>query len=219
MDAAAQPPDVAAMRRAYAAGGLREADCAPDPLAQFARWFADALVAALPEPNAMVLATTGAGGRPSARTVLLKGYDELGFTFFTHGRSRKGRELAENPWAALLFPWHPLERQVRVEGPCAAVDPRETARYFASRPRESQLGAWASEQSAVIPDREALERRYAEAAERFPAGAPVPVPPGWTGFRVRPEAVEFWQGREGRLHDRLRYRRAAGRWVLERLAP
>lgn len=207
------------MRRSYAASGLAESDLAGDPFTQFRRWFDDAMAAALVEPNAMILATADADGVPSARMVLLKEFDPAGFVFYTHGTSRKGTELAANPRAALLFPWHPLERQVRVEGPVSPVSAQETAEYFASRPRGSQLGAWASEQSAVISDRGALDAAWRQAAERFPEGSAVPVPAGWGGFRVHAESVEFWQGRASRLHDRLRYRRTPGGWGVDRLAP
>lgn len=219
---AATRRDLAEMRRAYAAGGLSEADLAPDPIGQFARWFDDAVSAGLPEPNAMVLATSTREGAPSARIVLLKGYDENGFTFFSSATSRKGRELTDNPRAALLFPWHPMERQVRVEGGVETLDRAATVRYFRSRPRGSQLGAWASHQSQVIAGREVLEARLRAAAQRWPDDVDLPVPEHWQGYRVTVETAEFWQGRESRLHDRLRYRRsgaAAGTWLVERLAP
>jgi pyridoxamine 5'-phosphate oxidase len=215
-------PDLAAMRVAYARSGLDEASVAADPVDQFAQWLQDAIDAGLPEPNAMVVATATEDGVPSARTVLLKGADERGFAFFTNLGSDKGAELAANPRAALVFPWHALSRQVRVTGPVSAVDRAEAADYFASRPRESQLGAWASRQSAVIGRRADLDARLAEVTDRWPAGAEVPLPDFWGGFRVAPEEVEFWAGREGRLHDRLRYRRgpdAAHAWLIERLAP
>ena len=207
------------MRRAYARGGLHERDLAGDPVAQFGRWFDDAVAAGLHEPNAMVLATCSADGVPSARTVLLKGCDERGFVFYTNRGSAKARDLAATAVAALLFPWHPLERQVRVTGAVREVEQTETERYFATRPRESQLGAWASQQSSVIADRAALDAALAAVAERFPEGTPVLVPPFWGGYRVVPDVVEFWQGRVGRLHDRLRYRRDGEGWVVERLAP
>lgn len=210
------------MRRAYAAGGLRKSDLVGDPITQFERWFDEAVAAGLPEPNAMVLATSTPDGAPSARIVLLKGYDERGFTFFSSAMSRKGRELADNPRAALLFPWHAMERQVRVEGGVETLDREVTLRYFQSRPRGSQLGAWASEQSALISDREALEERARAAARRWPKGEPVPLPDSWTGYRVAVQTIEFWQGRESRLHDRLRYRPSGSTgnpWVIERLAP
>lgn len=207
------------MRRVYARGGLHESDMADEPIRQFQRWFDDAVAAGLPEPNAMVVATSTRDGVPAARTVLLKSCDERGFGFYTNRGSAKARDLADNPRAALLFPWHELERQVRVTGDVRALDDDEVAGYFASRPRDSQLGAWASEQSSVIDGREVLEERFAAAAARWPDGTTVPMPPFWGGFLVVPAAVEFWQGRESRLHDRLRYRRNVDAWVLERLAP
>jgi pyridoxamine 5'-phosphate oxidase len=215
--------DPAAMRRQYRAAGLTEAELAGDPYEQFARWFGDAVRAtgtgALTEPNAMVVSTADADGVPSSRTVLLKGYDRRGFVFFSNYRSRKGRALEANPYASVLFPWHPIARQVIAAGPVRRVSAQETAAYFHSRPHGSQLGAWASEQSAVVPSRTALEESYARAAERWPEGAQIPVPPHWGGFRVEATSVEFWQGRENRLHDRLRYVRAGDDWRVERLAP
>lgn len=212
--------ELAALRREYAAGGLAESDLAPDPVAMFRRWLHDATAAGLHEPNAMVLATATGDGIPSARIVLLKGLDERGFVFFTNYTSRKAAELDANPTAALLFPWHDLERQVRVEGPVSRLTDEENTAYFATRPRGSQLGAWASPQSQVVGSRAELDDRYAAASARFEDAADVPVPPDWGGYRVAPETVEFWQGRRGRMHDRLRYRRAAaGAWVTERLAP
>lgn len=211
----------AAMRNEYAADlGLSEEDLAADWHTQFGRWFADAVAHPLPEPNAMIVATADAAGHPSGRTVLLKGYDPDGFVFYTNYDSRKGGELAVNPWASLVFPWFPMQRQVVVTGPVERVDRAETEEYFASRPRGSQLGAWASTQSRVIPDRAALDDAYEAVAERFADVERIPPPPHWGGFRVRPESVEFWQGRASRLHDRLRFRRTeAGAWVTERLAP
>jgi pyridoxamine 5'-phosphate oxidase len=213
------------MRRQYGTrshDGLDEQDVAADPMHQFERWFAEAEKSGLLEPNAMVVSTADAQGRPSSRTVLLKGYDGRGFVFYTNYGSRKGSDLLVNPQVALLFPWHPLERQVIVTGRAERVGRDETAAYFRTRPHGSQLGAWASEQSRVIPSREALERRYAELAERYPEGEGVPVPPFWGGYRVAPETVEFWQGRSNRLHDRLRYRldpAAPTGWRVERLCP
>ncbi|WP_063796176.1 pyridoxamine 5'-phosphate oxidase [Streptacidiphilus griseoplanus] len=210
------------MRRQYSAAGLAEHELAHDPMAQFARWFAEAEAAGIHEPNAMVLSTADAAGRPSSRTVLLKGFDGRGFVFFTNYGSRKGTELAANPYASLLFPWHPVARQVIATGAVERVGRDETAAYFRTRPHGSQLGAWASEQSRVVASRQALEQRYAELADRYPEGEGVPVPPFWGGFRLHPETVEFWQGRQNRLHDRLRYRAdptAPTGWVVERLCP
>jgi pyridoxamine 5'-phosphate oxidase len=208
---------LAEMRRAYRTGGLDAAELAADPFAQFARWLADAVECELDEPNAMLVSTAGADGRPTSRTVLLKAVDARGFVFFTNYTSRKGRQIAENPHVALLFPWHAMSRQVGVVGSAERVSAAETAAYFASRPRGSQLGAWASRQSAVIPSRAVLEERWARLSARWPDE--VPVPPFWGGLRVVPETVEFWQGRPDRLHDRLRYRRVDDGWVVERLSP
>lgn len=206
------------LRREYAAGGLHEEDLEPDPLTMFRRWMQDSLRAGLYEPNAMVVATVDATGTPAQRIVLLKRLDERGFVFFTNYSSRKGEEIAANPRASLLFPWQQLERQVRVEGTVSRLSEAENDAYFATRPRASQLGAWASPQSQVVPDRATLDRRYDEVAERFGEGD-IPRPQHWGGFCVEPEVMEFWQGRLGRMHDRLRYRRVAGGWVTERLAP
>jgi pyridoxamine 5'-phosphate oxidase len=212
-------PSPAAMRRDYTGRpALRAADLAPSWDAQFALWFADAVAEGVLEPNAMVLATADARGRPSARTVLLKGYDARGFAFYTNYVSRKGADLAANPYASLVFPWLATHRQVVVTGAVERVDRAETEAYFGSRPRGAQLGAWASPQSRPIPDRDALDAGLAAAADRFGHG-PVPAPPHWGGFRVAPDAVEFWQGRPDRLHDRLRYRNTPTGWVIERLAP
>lgn len=208
------------MRREYEDRGLSRADLAPTWHQQFTRWFAEAVEAGVPEPNAMVVATADAAGRPSARTVLLKGFDPRGFVFYTNYESRKGNDLRVNPYAGLLFPWIALHRQVSVSGTVTPVARIDTEAYFASRPRGSQLGAWASPQSAVVPDRAALDARFARVEERFPDGTTVPAPPHWGGFRVRPHTVEFWQGRPGRMHDRLRYRDTDdGEWIIERLAP
>jgi pyridoxamine 5'-phosphate oxidase len=211
--------ELAAMRQDYAAGRLTEADLPGDPIAQFERWFDDARRARVIEPNAMTLATVGADGQPSARVVLLKAVDRRGLTFFTNLASRKCRELEANARAALVFWWGPLARQVRFEGPVEPVDQAEADSYFATRPRGSQIGAWASPQSSVLPSREVLERAVAGYDERF-AGGRVPRPEFWGGLRLVPVRVEFWQGREDRLHDRLCYvRRGAGDWRIERLAP
>ncbi|MFE0462087.1 pyridoxamine 5'-phosphate oxidase [Kitasatospora sp. NPDC058965] len=207
------------MRRQYAEEGLSEADLAPDPVTQFTRWFGQAERAGFLEPNAMVLSTADAQGRPSSRTVLLKGFDRRGFVFFTNYGSRKGAELGANPFASLLFPWHPIDRQVIVSGAVEKTGRDETAAYFRIRPHGSQLGAWASEQSSPVASREVLEQRFAELESRYPEGEGVPVPPFWGGFRVVPQAVEFWQGRPNRLHDRLRYTAAGDGWTVERLCP
>jgi pyridoxamine 5'-phosphate oxidase len=211
-------PDLAALRREYAEDGLTETDLEPTPIAMFRRWMADAIAASLHEPNAMVVATADSDGRPSARLVLLKGLDDRGFVFYTNYESRKAAEIEANPQVALLFPWHDLQRQVRIEGTASRVEAAQTASYFASRPRPSQLGAWASRQSAVVASREAMDAAYDDVAARF-GEAEVEPPPFWGGYRVAPQTVEFWQGRAGRMHDRLRYRRAATGWTVDRLAP
>jgi pyridoxamine 5'-phosphate oxidase len=197
---------------------LEERSVDTDPIVQFGRWFADALASDLLEPTAMTLATADSGGRPSARMVLLKGFDEGGFVFYTNYGSRKAEELADNPAAALVFWWPTLQRQVRVEGHVARVSREQSAQYFATRPLGSRLGAWASAQSQVIDGRAELEERLAELTERY-LGGDVPLPPFWGGYRLRPEMIEFWQNRVDRLHDRLRYRRDLEGWVIERLSP
>jgi pyridoxamine 5'-phosphate oxidase len=209
---------VAAAREEYTRGGLVETDLLPDPISMFRRWYDDASAAGLHEPNAMVVATVSADFAPSARLVLLKGVSEAGFVFYTNTGSRKGHELAGNPRCALLFPWHPLERQVRVDGTAAPLPREAVDDYFAVRPRGSQLGSWASHQSSVVADRAELEAAYAEAEQRYDGGE-VPTPEEWGGYLVHPESVEFWQGRPGRMHDRLVYRRADAGWRTERLAP
>ena len=209
---------LAELRRDYRRAGLAETDLAPSWHEQFERWFTDAHDGGLREPNAVVLATATAEGRPSARTVLLKAYDERGLVFFTNLTSRKAREVSANPQASLVFPWIDLERQVVVVGAVEPVSRQETEQYFRSRPRGAQIGAWTSRQSTVLASRAVLEQRRAEVEERF-AGRDVAVPGFWGGLRVVPETVEFWQGREDRLHDRLQFRRTAGEWVVERVAP
>jgi pyridoxamine 5'-phosphate oxidase len=211
--------DPAAMREQYRTTVLAETDLAPTPMSQFTRWFEDAVTGGLHEPNAMVVSTATPDGHPSSRTVLLKRYDSGGFVFFTNYASRKGRELAANPRISLLFPWHQIARQVIVTGTAARIPREGTAAYFRSRPHGSQLGAWASAQSTVIGSRAELTDRYRELADRYPEGTEVPVPEGWGGFRVVPETVEFWQGHENRLHDRLRYVGADAGWHVERLCP
>ena len=200
-----KPADLAQMRISYARGALAESDLAPAPLAQFERWLVEAAEAGVAEPNAMVLATADAAGNPAARLVLLKGVDAAGFRFFTNRSSRKAQALAENSQVSLLFPWHELYRQVEVRGAAEPMSADESAAYFKTRPRESQLAAWASRQSEPLADRAELEKRLAELRARWPDGTEIPAPDFWGGYLVRAESVEFWHGRESRLHDRLRY--------------
>jgi pyridoxamine 5'-phosphate oxidase len=210
---------LADQRKEYSLAGLSEKDVARDPFRQFEKWFQEAEAAKIHEPNAAVLATASKDGRPSARTVLLKGIDGRGFVFYTNYNSRKGRELEANGRGAYLFPWFALERQVVVEGSVAKITREESEAYFHSRPRASQLAAWASAQSSIISGRDELESAM-KAVEKKYTGVEAPLPPNWGGFRIVPDSVEFWQGRRSRLHDRLRYRREAdGSWVIERLAP
>jgi len=210
--------DLRHLRSDYRHAALDEHDVDRDPFRQFARWFEAAMAAKVPEPNAMTLATVDAEGRPAARIVLLKEVDSRGFTFYTNYESRKGRELAARPQAALLFFWPDLERQVRIEGAVEKVDPATADTYFRVRPKLSRIGAWASPQSEPLADRAALEARFAEAGQRFP-DEDVPRPPHWGGYRLLPEAFEFWQGRTSRLHDRIVYTREHGHWRIGRLAP
>ena len=210
---------IADIRREYARARLDETHVSPDPVVEFDRWFTQAREAKALEPNAMTLATATREGAPSARIVLLKGYDERGFVFFTDYRSRKGTELEQNPQASLVFFWPELERQVRIIGTVERTSAQESEEYFRTRPRGSRLGAWVSHQSRVIPSRAPLESGLREVKERFPTDD-VPLPPHWGGYRLRPEEVEFWQGREDRLHDRIRYlRKKGGGWQLQRLSP
>lgn len=213
------PLDLSTLRKNYALEALSEIDVHHDPLAQFDHWFREAMEAQLPEPNAMTLATADAEGRPSARIVLLKGIDHQGFVFFTNYESRKGRELAENPQAALLFNWLELERQIRIEGRVERIDAQASEAYFQSRPKGSQIGAWTSPQSQVIPGREVLLDKQKDLETQYAAAEVLPLPPFWGGYRLLPEVLEFWQGRPSRLHDRIRYVHVEDRWKIERLAP
>lgn len=214
-----EPLNIADLRLSYTRATLDVREVDADPFVQFTRWFEDAVGAAVTEPNAMTLATADAAGQPSARIVLLKGFDARGFVFFTDYRSRKAAELEANPRAALCFHWALLERQVRIVGTIGRAAAEESERYFRSRPAESRRGAWASHQSAVLPDRAVLEAELRAVEARFRDD--IPLPPHWGGYRLVPHEIEFWQGRESRLHDRIRYRRSAGRadWLVERLSP
>ena len=213
------PHDPAASRYEHAAQGLRRRDLDPDPIKQFANWFTAAIEAGIRDVNAISLATAGDDGRPSVRVVLLKGFDQDGFVFFTNYESEKGQQLETNPYVAFVFYWIELDRQIRISGRAEKTSREESERYFHSRPLGSQLGAWASHQSEVIDARRVLDARMAEVTERF-AEKPVPLPPHWGGYRVKPEVIEFWQGRTNRLHDRFRYaRQKDGSWQIDRLAP
>lgn len=206
------------LRRDYRQQALLETEVNANPILQFQSWFEQAVQAELPEPNAMTLATVSADSQPSARMVLLKGFDQQGFVFYTNYLSRKGQDLAQTPWAALVFWWAELERQVRIEGKVVKVSDSETEAYFESRPRGSQLGAWASDQSQVIGDRNMLDQRLQDLEQKY-QNQPIPRPPHWGGYRVNPHLIEFWQGRTSRLHDRLCYRHSDQEWILERLSP
>lgn len=212
-----EPRSMQAPKGFHPGRSLSRRDLDQDPIAQFDRWLDDAEGAAIPLPNAMALATADAQGRPSVRHVLLRGLEEGAFVFFTNYESRKGRQLAENPNAALVFLWKELDRQVNVTGVVERLPAEASEAYFRSRPHEAQIGAWASRQSRVLADREELERRVRETEERF--GDEVPLPPFWGGFRLLPETIEFWQGRDFRLHDRFRYARTDSGWRIERLSP
>lgn len=212
--------DLASWRREYEDRGLTAADLEPDPIQAFIGWLGAARAVGLHEPNAMVVSSIDGAGSPSSRMVLLKTVDTRGFVFYTNLESRKGAELLARPACALLFPWHPLERQVRIEGVASLVDDEEADAYFASRPRGSQIGAWASPQSSVVPGRDHLQERYARELDRFAGVDVIPRPARWSGFLVRPHRMEFWQGRPGRMHDRIQFDRADDEeWVVERLAP
>lgn len=212
------PSAIADLRREYARARLDERDVSHDPMVEFARWFAEAQEAQVPEPNAMTLASATPDGAPSARIVLLKAFDERGFVFFTDYRSRKGGELEANPRAALVFYWWELERQVRISGRVSRTSLEESDAYFRTRPLGSRLGAWVSHQSRAIPSRRVLEEDLREVEQRF-ADGDVPLPSHWGGYRVEPDEIEFWQGRPNRLHDRIRYTRRDTGWKIERLSP
>jgi pyridoxamine 5'-phosphate oxidase len=211
--------DIAALRKEYSREELTESSVSASPFEQFSRWFDEAMAAELPEPTAMTLATVSESGQPSARVVLLKGITDRGFIFYSNYASHKGQDLDATPLAALLFFWPELERQIRIEGWVEQLTPEESFAYFSTRPLASQIGAWASEQSSVVPSKAFLEQRYAEMQQRFADGT-VPLPPTWGGYRVIPATFEFWQGRPSRMHDRIRYRRnEEDVWEVERLSP
>ncbi|TNC81796.1 MAG: pyridoxamine 5'-phosphate oxidase [Oleiphilus sp.] len=210
--------DIGDLRREYMSEGITESSMLEDPVQQFEQWFTQANESGISDANAFSLATTDSQMRPSVRTVLLKLFDHKGFVFFTNYNSRKAKQLGKNAYAAALFPWLPLNRQVRIEGRCERISSAESLKYFATRPRGSQLGAWCSDQSDVIESRNFLEQKYREAAERFKQGS-VPLPSFWGGYRIVPERIEFWQGRENRLHDRIEYLLNDQSWVRQRLAP
>ena len=212
------PSIISDLRNEYTLNGLDKADVLPDPIAQFQQWFDAALKANVPEPNAMHVSTVTSEGRPDGRIVLLKDVSDAGFVFYTNYESRKGRELIGHPFATLTFFYPELERQIRIEGRVEKVSAEESDAYFSSRPRGSQIGAWVSHQSLVIDNREVLETRQRELEARF-SGQSIPRPPYWGGFRVVPDVLEFWQGRPSRLHDRIRYRKEADNWIIERLSP
>ncbi len=216
---AGTPPVIAHLRKEYALAGLTESDLERNPLDQFNKWFSQALEADIPEPTAMTLATSTRSGKPSARIVLLKSFGENGFVFFSNYGSRKGKELAANPYAALVFHWTGLERQVRIVGTVKKVSRKESEKYFFSRPTGSRIAAWASRQSEVIAGRTPLEESVVQIAAKFD-GREIPLPPNWGGYRVAPTEIEFWQGRPSRLHDRIRYTRQKNKaWKIERLSP
>ncbi|MFD2573772.1 pyridoxamine 5'-phosphate oxidase [Spirosoma soli] len=212
------PSTISDLRKEYTLNGLDTADVSPDPIAQFRHWFEAALDAGVPEPNAMHVSTVTANGRPDGRIVLLKDASDAGFVFYTNYQSSKGQQLINHPFASLTFFYPELERQIRIEGHVEKVSEAESDVYFNSRPRGSQIGAWVSNQSSVIASRDVLENRQRELESQF-ADKPVPRPPHWGGFRVMPDAIEFWQGRPSRLHDRIRYRKQDGNWIIERLSP
>ncbi len=215
----APPPSVADLRKDYRLKTLEIEDLSPDPIEQFGRWWQEVLAAEIPEPNGMTLATATPQGKPSARIVLLKGFDDRGFVFYSNGLSRKGQEIEANPQGALVFWWEPLERQVRLEGSLAPIDPQESDAYFQSRPKASRLGAWASDQSQVIEGRAELEARLRQLEDQYANTENVPRPPHWGGFRLVPDRIEFWQGRPSRLHDRLCYLKQSQGWSIVRLSP